>query len=59
MAHDHGHVPANYNKAFALGIGLNVAYIIVEVIAGLAIHSLALLADAGHNASDVLSLMLA
>src|SRR4029077_13649904 len=59
MAHDHDHAPANYNKAFALGIGLNVAYIIVEVIAGLAIHSLALLADAGHNASDVLSLMLA
>jgi cobalt-zinc-cadmium efflux system protein len=59
MAHDHGQAPANYNKAFALGIGLNVAYIIVEVIAGLAIHSLALLADAGHNTSDVLSLMLA
>lgn len=59
MAHNYGQAPANYNKAFALGIGLNVAYIIVEVIAGLAIHSLALLADAGHNASDVLSLMLA
>ena len=59
MAHDHSQPPANYNKAFALGIGLNVAFIVVEVIAGLAIHSLALLADAGHNASDVLSLMLA
>src|ERR1044071_6315064 len=59
MGHDHSHTPANYNKAFALGIGLNVAYIIVEVVAGLAIHSLALLADAGHNASDVFSLMLA
>ena len=59
MGHDHSHAPANHNKAFAIGIGLNVAYIIVEVIAGLAIHSLALLADAGHNASDVLSLMLA
>jgi len=59
MAHDHSQPPVNYNKAFALGIGLNIAYIIVEVIAGLAIHSLALLADAGHNASDVLSLMLA
>jgi cobalt-zinc-cadmium efflux system protein len=50
MAHDHDQAPVNYNKAFALGIGLNVAYIIVEVVAGLAIHSLALLADAGHNA---------
>ena len=59
MGHDHSHVPANYNKAFAIGIALNVAYIIVEVIAGLATHSLALLAHAGHTASDVLSLMLA
>lgn len=61
MAHDHTHPEdaPNYNKAFALGVALNLGYIIVEVIAGLAVHSLALLADAGHNTSDVLSLLLA
>ena len=61
MAHDHTHSEdrPNYNKAFALGVALNVGYIIVEVIAGLTVHSLALLADAGHNISDVLSLLLA
>jgi cobalt-zinc-cadmium efflux system protein len=61
MAHDHTHSEdrPNYNKAFALGVTLNLGYIIVEVIAGLTVHSLALLADAGHNISDVLSLLLA
>jgi Co/Zn/Cd efflux system component len=56
-SHDHGH--ANFNKAFALGVALNVVYIIVEVAFGLAFNSLALLADAGHNTSDVLGLILA
>jgi cobalt-zinc-cadmium efflux system protein len=61
MAHNHTHPEdaPNYNKAFALGVALNLGYIIVEVIAGVAIHSLALVADAGHNLSDVLSLLLA
>jgi cobalt-zinc-cadmium efflux system protein len=61
MAHDHTHSEGqpNYNKAFALGVALNLGYIVVEVIAGLAVHSLALLADAGHNISDVFSLLLA
>ncbi len=59
MSHDHSHAPANYNKAFAIGIGLNVIYIIIEVIVGLTINSVALLADAGHNLSDVVSLLLA
>ncbi len=59
MAHDHAHAPANYNRAFAIGVGLNLAYIVVEVIAGLRIDSISLLADAGHNTSDVLSLLLA
>ena len=59
MGHDHNNAPANYNKAFAIGVALNLGYIIVEVIAGLTVHSLALLADAGHNISDVLSLLLA
>lgn len=47
------------NQAFAIGVGLNLIYIAVEVIAGLMVNSIALLADAGHNASDVLSLFLA
>jgi cobalt-zinc-cadmium efflux system protein len=61
MGHGHTHPEnaLNYNKAFALGVALNLTYVIIEVIAGVAIHSLALVADAGHNASDVLSLLLA
>lgn len=55
-SHNHKH---NYNLAFAIGIALNLLYIIVEVIAGIIINSMALLADAGHNFSDVLGLMLA
>ena len=45
--------------AFAIGIALNTAYVLFEVIFGIAGHSLALLADAGHNLSDVLGLLLA
>lgn len=59
MAHDHHHEPANYNRAFALGVALNVIYILVEVAFGLLVNSLALLADAGHNLSDVLGLLVA
>jgi cobalt-zinc-cadmium efflux system protein len=66
MSHDHNHshgadshVPANFNRAFIIGVALNLGYIVVEVIAGVAIHSLALVADAGHNISDVFSLLLA
>jgi cobalt-zinc-cadmium efflux system protein len=64
MAHDHdqhghSHAPANFNAAFAVGIGLNTAYVLFEVVFGIFGHSLALLADAGHNLSDVLGLLLA
>jgi cobalt-zinc-cadmium efflux system protein len=61
MTHDHSHThqPTNYNKAFIIGITLNVIYILVEVFYGLLINSMALLADAGHNFSDVLGLLLA
>ena len=59
MNHNHGHGPANYDKAFAIGIVLNVTYVVVEAVFGVLAHSLALLADAGHNLSDVLSLLLA
>lgn len=57
--HGHTHGPANYNRAFAVGIALNVAFVAVEAYAGLKINSLALLADAGHNLSDVAGLVLA
>ena len=57
--HDHGHAPASYNAAFGLGIGLNIAFVAVEAYYGWKIDSLALLADAGHNLSDVIGLVLA
>ena len=61
MSHSHNHlsISNNYNKAFVIGISLNVIYIIVELVYGLAINSMALIADAGHNFSDVLGLLLA
>ena len=55
--HQHGEL--NYNRAFAIGVGLNLAFVVVEIIFGLFANSLALLADAGHNFSDVLGLLLA
>lgn len=59
-SHNHSHSSAqNYSRAFIIGIVLNVIYIVVEVVYGLAINSMALIADAGHNFSDVLGLILA
>jgi cobalt-zinc-cadmium efflux system protein len=56
--HEHTHtIP--HGKAFAIGIGLNLIFVAVEVFYGLLANSLALLADAGHNASDVLGLVFA
>ncbi len=46
-------------RAFAIGVGLNTLFVAVEVAAGFWAGSMALLADAGHNASDVLALLLA
>lgn len=57
--HEHSHDSSNYNFAFGLGIGLNVLFSAVEVGFGIYADSLALLADAGHNISDVLGLVLA
>ncbi len=57
--HDHHHQPDNYNRAFALAVGLNVAFVAVEAGYGIWVNSLALLADAGHNLSDVLGLLIA
>lgn len=59
MAHTHATSFRGNQRAFAIGIGLNVLFVIVEIIYGLAAQSSALLADAGHNASDVLSLVFA
>jgi cobalt-zinc-cadmium efflux system protein len=60
--HGHGHhhhAPASFGVAFAVGIALNTAYVIGEAIFGVLSNSLALLADAGHNLGDVMSLALA
>ena len=67
--HDHGHAhglgghhhhaPKDFGRAFAVGVILNTGFVVAEVAAGLWFGSLALLADAGHNLSDVMSLLLA
>lgn len=57
--HGHSHAPANFDRAFAIGVALNVGFIVVEVIYGVIANSLALLADAGHNLGDVAGLLLA
>ncbi len=57
--HDHAHAPANFDRAFAIGIALNLAFVGIEAFYGWKINSLALLADAGHNLSDVAGLVLA
>ncbi len=59
MAHDHDHGAHDYNLAFAIGVGLNIGFVVLEAGFGLWTNSLALLADAGHNLSDVLGLLLA
>ena len=59
MSHDHNHSINNYNRAFSIGITLNIIFVIIEVVYGLLAESLALIADAGHNLSDVFSLLLA
>ncbi|CAB3685452.1 Zinc transporter ZitB [Paraburkholderia sediminicola] len=58
--HSHAHAPApGHGRAFALAVGLNVAIVLVQAVYGVIAHSTALLADAGHNLSDVLGLLLA
>ncbi len=58
MSHNHQH-DTDFGRAFAIGVLLNTAFIVAEVIFGLFSHSLSLLADAGHNLSDVLGLLMA
>ncbi len=57
--HGHSHAPASFGTAFAIGVTLNAGFVIVEVVYGLMAHSLALVADAGHNLGDVFGLLLA
>lgn len=57
--HGHHHLPTDFGRAFAIGIAINLALVVVQAIYGVLAHSLALVADAGHNFSDVLSLVLA
>ena len=59
--HDHHHHPevTDATPAFLIGIGLNIAFVVIELIVGLSSSSLALVSDAGHNAIDVISLLLA
>ncbi len=57
--HGHHHAPADFGRAFAVGIALNAGFVVVEAVAGLLYGSMALVADAGHNLSDVLALALA
>lgn len=56
---EHAHEPADFGRAFVIGITLNVVYVVAQAVFGLAAHSLALLSDAGHNLGDVVGLLLA
>ncbi len=60
--HDHGpgghhHAPVDFGRAFAIGVGLNAAYVAAEAFWGISVQSVALLADAGHNLGDVAGLL--
>ena len=55
----HSHAPASFGRAFAIGTALNITFVLIEVVFGLRANSIALLADAGHNLSDVLGLLIA
>ena len=57
--HHHHHAAPDYNRAFAVGVTLNIIFVAVEFFFGVIADSLALITDAGHNLSDVLGLLLA
>lgn len=59
MSHSHAHRISSLDRAFVIGIALNVSFVVVEFLAGLWYGSMGLLSDAGHNLSDVASLLLA
>jgi len=56
---DHQDTSEKFGSAFAIGVTLNLVYVVAQIVFGIVAHSLALLADAGHNFSDVLGLLLA
>src|SRR3546814_13937180 len=58
-SHGHSHTPASFDRAFAIGIALNLGFVAIEAGYGFVADSVALLADAGHNLSGVLGLALA
>ena len=57
--HHHHHGPADHGRAFAVGVVLNGGFVVVEAVFGVLSGSMALIADAGHNLSDVLALLIA
>ena len=57
--HAHHHAPANFDRAFAIGIAVNTLFVAIEAFYGWKVNSLSLLADAGHNLGDVAGLILA
>src|SRR5438477_5455960 len=59
MVHSHDHTPADFGRAFAIGVTLNLAFVILEIIYGRISGSLVLVTDAVHNFGDVLGLGLA
>jgi cobalt-zinc-cadmium efflux system protein len=58
-SHVESHTERDFGTAFAIGTALNIGYVVVQVIYGIIAHSLALVADAGHNFGDVLGLLMA
>jgi cobalt-zinc-cadmium efflux system protein len=56
-SHHHDHGAEDFTRAFALGIALNVAIVVIELVYGILANSMALVADGGHNLSDVLGLV--
>src|SRR5437660_9988339 len=59
MSRGHSHSLANFDRAFIIGILLNSGFVAIEAVFGFLAHSLALLADAGHNFGDVSRLVMA
>jgi cobalt-zinc-cadmium efflux system protein len=57
--HTHSHAPKDFGRAFAIGVALNLGFVAIEAVFGILANSTALLADAGHNLSDVIGLLVA
>lgn len=57
--HGHAHAPKDFGRAFAIGVGLNLIIVVLQATYGIIANSMALLADAGHNLSDVFGLLVA